>query len=80
VVDPELDQTVGEDIGLIEPIVPVSNEFHMMECVARGLIKLPISPPMISSVLTRASRVRNGCYLWVVGQVKETEIPWPGSS
>jgi hypothetical protein len=35
----ELEQTVGEDIGLIEPIVPVSNEFLSMECIARQLVK-----------------------------------------
>ena len=35
----ELDQTIGEDIGLLEPFVPLSNEFLSVDCIARHLVK-----------------------------------------
>ena len=35
----ELEQMVGEDIGLIIPVVPVSNEFLGLDCMAKRLIK-----------------------------------------
>ena len=35
----ELDQTIGEDIGLVDPMVPLSNEFFAYDCTAKALIR-----------------------------------------
>jgi hypothetical protein len=35
----ELDQTLGEDIGLLETVVSLSSEFISVDCIARKLIK-----------------------------------------
>lgn len=35
----ELDQIIGEDIGLLEPVVPLSNEFLSVDCIAKRLVK-----------------------------------------
>jgi hypothetical protein len=36
----ELEQTLGEDIGLIDPVVPLSNAFLSLDCVARNILKM----------------------------------------
>ena len=35
----ELEQTIGEDIGLIDPLVPLSNEFFSYDCTAKALTR-----------------------------------------
>lgn len=35
----ELEQTIGEDIGLMDPLVPISNRFFSFDTVARTLVK-----------------------------------------
>jgi len=35
----ELDQTIGEDIGLLETVVPLSNQFLSVDCTAKHLVK-----------------------------------------
>jgi hypothetical protein len=35
----ELEQTIGENIGLVDPLVPLSNEFFSYDCTAKALIR-----------------------------------------
>ena len=70
----ELDQTIGEDIGLLEPIVSLSNEFLSVDCTTRRLVKRPTSPT-ISSVSIPISLVLNGCCLWALGRVNGKDEP-----
>ena len=35
----EFEQTIGEDIGLIYPVVPLSNEFFADDCTAQTLLR-----------------------------------------
>ena len=35
----ELEQTIGEDIGLVDPVVSLSNEFFSSDCTAKALIR-----------------------------------------
>jgi hypothetical protein len=35
----ELDQTIGEDIGLVDPAVSLSNEFFSYDCAAKALVR-----------------------------------------